>query len=105
MHTAEPAAGRPYRARDGALSLQVKAIPNAGRSEVVGVRAGELVVKLQVPALEGRANRELLRLLARRLGIARSSVVLISGRSSQHKRLRLPAAAEGVLDELCRPAD
>ena len=105
MSTAAPDAGRPYRAQDGAVSLQVKAIPNAGRSEIVGVRAGELVVKLQVPALEGRANRELVRLLARRLGVARSTVLLVAGRTSQHKRLRVPLETAGVLDELCRPAD
>ena len=97
--------GLPYRVRDQALTLLVKAIPNAGRSEIVGVRAGELVIKLQVPALEGRANRELIRLLARRLGVARSSLVLLAGQTSQHKRLRVPAEASGALDALSRPAD
>ena len=98
--------GLPYhRGQGGALFVLVKAIPNAGRSQIVGVRAGELVVKLQVPAREGRANRELIRLLSRRLGVPRSSLVLVAGQSSQHKRLRVPAEALGVLDALCRPAD
>ena len=97
--------GLPYRLKQGELSLQVKAIANAGCSEVVGVRAGELVVRLQVPALEGRANRELVSLLSRRLGVPRSTVILVSGRTSQHKLLRLPAGAAEALYGLCSSAD
>jgi uncharacterized protein (TIGR00251 family) len=95
----------PYRLGHGKLSLRVKVIANAGRSEVVGVRAGELVVKLRVPALEGRANRELLRLLSAALGISRSEVLLAAGRSSHHKLLRLPGEVAEALNALCRIAD
>ena len=95
----------PYRLVQGELFLRVKAIPNAGRNEIVGVRSGELVVKLQVPPLEGRANRELVRLLSSRLGLARSSVDIVAGGSSHHKRLRLPAEATGALHALCGTGD
>ncbi|MBN1835832.1 MAG: DUF167 domain-containing protein [Spirochaetales bacterium] len=105
MATGDRHDGLPYTARGDWLCVQVKAIPNAGRSEIVGVRSGELVVKLQVPALEGRANRELVRLLARHLGVARSSVLLLAGQSSPHKRFQVPLDAAGTLRALCRPAD
>jgi uncharacterized protein (TIGR00251 family) len=95
----------PYRLVQGELLLRVRAITNAGRNEIVGVRAGELVVKLRVPPLEGRANRELVRLLASRFGLSRSSVDLVAGLSSHHKRLRLPAEAIGALNALCENGD
>jgi len=88
-----------------ALFLRVRAIPNAGRSGIVGVRAGELVVKVQAPALEGRANRELVRLLASHLGVPRSSVELVGGESSHHKRLRLPSESGGAVRALCEVSD
>jgi uncharacterized protein (TIGR00251 family) len=95
----------PVQVVGGQLLLRVRAMPNAGRSEVVGVRSGELVVKVQAPALEGRANRELLRVVASRLGISRSSVELVSGESSRHKRLRLPSEAGAAVRALCDGVD
>jgi len=42
-------------------------------------------VRVAAPAVEGKANRELVAFLARRLDIARSHVLLIQGMGSRHK--------------------
>jgi len=90
----------PFRLTDKGLLLRVKVIAGAGRNQVAGVRAGELALRIQAPALEGRANRELRRYLAGRLGLAASSVQIAAGESSSHKSLRLPADALGALRDL-----
>jgi uncharacterized protein (TIGR00251 family) len=95
----------PMEVADGEVYLRVRAMPNAGRNAVVGVRSGELVVKLQAPAQEGRANRELVRFLAARLGVSRSAVELVSGESSRHKRLRLPRGTDGAVRALYDVSD
>jgi uncharacterized protein YggU (UPF0235/DUF167 family) len=61
------------------VTIAVRARPGARRDEIVGVRDGLLVVRISAPALEGRANQALCRLIARRLGIRRSRVRVIRG--------------------------
>ena len=82
------------------MLLRVKVLAGASRNQVAGVRAGELALRVQAPALEGRANRELRRFLAAQLGLSASRVEILAGETSSHKNLRLPAAALGALRDL-----
>jgi uncharacterized protein len=66
-------------------TLRVRLQPRAGRDEIVGERAGALVVRLTAPPVEGRANAALCRLLARRLGVAPTRVTLLRGAKSRDK--------------------
>jgi uncharacterized protein (TIGR00251 family) len=73
-------------ARDGALILvQVKA--RARRSAVLGQRNGLLQVALAAPPIDGRANDELLRLLAETLGVAKSRLELFRGGAARIKQV------------------
>lgn len=66
--------------------IEVRVVPRALRDEVVGFdAAGRLRVRLTAPPVEGAANRALLRLLARRLGVARGRVGLVGGATSRTK--------------------
>lgn len=47
----------------------VRVQANARRDEFVGIREGVLVARVTAPALDGRANRALCRLLAKRLDV------------------------------------
>jgi hypothetical protein len=87
------------------LLLRVKVLPNAGRNQLAGLRGEELLVRLQAQPRKGEANRELLHFLAKSLGLPRGSLQIVSGQTSGHKLLRLPAAARGLLEPLLRPAD
>ena len=49
---------------------------------------------------KGKANEELRACVARALGLAKSSVELVSGASSRRKRLSIPASAEADLRRL-----
>jgi uncharacterized protein (TIGR00251 family) len=70
-------------------TLELKIIPNAPRNEIVGWLGPALKVKVHAPALEGRANDELLAFLADRLGLARRSVTLLRGDKSRQKVVRV----------------
>ena len=59
--------------------------PRSRRDEIVGERAGALLVRVTAPPLEGRANAMLSRLLAKRLGIAPSRVSVVRGAASRDK--------------------
>ena len=95
----------PLRLDGDSLLLRVKVLPNAGRNQLAGLRGEELLVRLQAQPRKGEANRELLRFLARSLGLPRGSFQIVSGQTSGHKLLRLPSAARGLIEPLLRPAD
>jgi uncharacterized protein len=63
--------------------------PGARRSELAGVADGRLRVRLAAPALEGRANDELVRFLARELGLRRDEVRVVAGGRSRRKLIHL----------------
>jgi uncharacterized protein (TIGR00251 family) len=90
----------PYTVENGNLVLKVKAFPKAGKKRIDGVRNGELVVRLQAPALKGLANRELVKFLAKSLGVPGSEIRILSGETSRHKHLSLPLAAGPALKEI-----
>jgi uncharacterized protein len=72
--------------RDG-VTIDLHVQPRASRNEIVGVQGEELKVRLTSPPVEGEANRLCVEFIAKRLGIAKSAVELISGDKSRHKRL------------------
>ena len=95
----------PFRVEGDELLLRVKVLPNAGRNQLAGLRGEELLVRLQAQPRKGEANRELLRFLAKSLGVPRGSIRIASGQTSGHKLLRLPAASRGRLEPFLHPAD
>lgn len=77
------------------MRLAVKAVPNARTSEVVGweddpVAGRVLKVRIAAPAVEGKANEALRGFLAKKLGLAKSEVLLEKGDTSRVKRFRIP---------------
>jgi uncharacterized protein (TIGR00251 family) len=73
---------------DGTL-LRVRVTPGARKSEIAGVAGGCLKVRLQAPPVEGKANRELLRIIARELGLKKNRVALAGGEKSREKTVLL----------------
>jgi uncharacterized protein len=80
------------------VSVRVQA--RAGRDEIVGVRAGVVVARVSAPPVDGRANRALCRLIARRVGVAASQVTIVRGERSREKLLRVDGIDSGSLQAL-----
>lgn len=78
--------------KDGAVLLKIAARPGAARSAVQGLVADALKVAVQAPPEKGKANDELVRFVARALGLRRPQVTLVKGDTSRDKVVRL----EGV---------
>ena len=76
--------------RDGdAVLVVVHAQPGARESAFAGLHGEAIKVRLAAPAVEGKANKELLRFLAEAFGVPPSAVELLSGAGSRHKRVRV----------------
>lgn len=83
---------------DDRIAFNVRVVPRADRSQVIGwTGAGELKVRVTAPPVDESANRELLRLLARSLGVRRRDIDIISGPHSRTKRLSAPKQCENRL--------
>ncbi len=78
--------------RDGAVYIDVHAVPGSKREGVIGVHGDALKVAVRARPEKGKANAALLAVLARVAGVRRSGVEVISGHSSRRKRVRI----EGV---------
>jgi uncharacterized protein len=83
---------------EGTVLLAVKVIPRASKSEVVGINPdGSLKAKLVAIPERGKANEELRRLLAEFFAVSKRDVEILSGETSQHKRVRITSLADDRL--------
>jgi uncharacterized protein (TIGR00251 family) len=78
-------------------TLELKVIPNAPRNEIAGWLGAALKVKIHAPALEGRANDELLDFLAETLGVPRRNLTLLRGDKSRQKLVRITGLDEAAV--------
>lgn len=67
------------------IQLAVQITPNAPRSQVVGWLEDRLKIKVKAPAVEGKANAELLRFLSETLDIRPNCVHLLRGDTARQK--------------------
>ena len=69
------------------IAVTVK--PNAKKAEVTQLANSEYRVEVREPAQDGKANQAVIELLARYLGVPKSTVRINRGLSSRHKLLEL----------------
>lgn len=70
-------------------SLEVRVVPKASRRGLVVAADGRLKVYVNCAPVGGKANRELLELVAAVLGTPRSRVELVRGEKSRDKLIRV----------------
>lgn len=69
--------------------LHVLVKPRASKSQIRGVVEGELSIQLAAPPVDGAANAELLKVLAKTLAIPKSRLAIERGDASRHKVVRI----------------
>jgi len=91
------------RETKGSLTLRLRVQPLAARTEFTGEYAGGIKLKITAPPVDGRANQECRRFLAKLLGVSAGSVEIIAGDSSRDKVVRIHnISAEKVREALRR---
>ncbi len=84
----------------GGIYLNVHAQPGARKPQLRGMHGDAVKIAVAEAAQDGKANRAILRVIARGLGLGGDDVVLASGASSRRKRVFLkgdPAALKANL--------
>ena len=77
--------------------FKVQVVPRASRTEIVGEHNGALRVRIAAPPVDGAANDELIRLLAKSFALPRSAVTITAGHTSKVKTVRVTGAESSAL--------
>ena len=74
-----------YEAKGDGIILRVHLQPRAKKNEIVGIHGDSIKIRLKAPPVDGKANEEARRFLAKVLGIKRQQVILKTGTTSRSK--------------------
>jgi uncharacterized protein (TIGR00251 family) len=83
---------------DGGVVLKVIAVPGSRRNAILGVRNGSLRVTVTQAPEKGKANRALIDVLAKQLGLRKSQISLVRGETATQKQFVI---SDVTVDELC----
>jgi uncharacterized protein (TIGR00251 family) len=84
---------------EGGVRLRLHIQPRARETAMAGRFGEALKIRLKSPPVDGAANEELVRFLARRLGVAASRVELMAGHSGRRKTVRIEGITVGEVEE------
>ena len=71
------------------LLCSVFVLPRSSRCALAGIHGGALKVKLTKPPVDGEANAECCRFMAKLLGVPKSNIAVARGSASRHKILQI----------------
>lgn len=94
------------RWRPDGLVLALRVQPGARKTAIVGEHDQRLKITLHAPPVEGKANEELLRFLAKQLTLRRSCLRLLAGAASKEKTVLIDtdeASARDLVAQLTPP--
>ena len=79
-----------YEMQEEFVILAIKAQPNASKNKIAGLYDDSLKITIKAPAVEGAANKELIKFLSKTFKVPKSSITFIGGETSKRKRIKLP---------------
>ncbi len=78
-----------FTEKDGNLIFNVRVVPRASKSEIVGDLDGALKIRIASPPVDGAANAELIKVLSKKLNVAKNAVEIVGGQTSKQKQIRI----------------
>ena len=86
-----------FESHPGHVDISIRLQPRARRDEVVGERAGAVVIRVTAPPVDGKANAALCAFIARAAGVPPSRVSVVRGQTSRDKVVRVDGVDEEIL--------
>lgn len=83
------------------IRLAVQVVPNAKRTEVIGMHADAVKIRLQAQPVDGKANEALIHFLAARLGLPKQAICIVHGQTARRKTVEIDASTL-ISDDLCQ---
>lgn len=91
-----------HSVRNGQVVFKVQVVPRSSRSEVVGEHNGALRVRVAAPPVDGAANEELVRILAKTFDVSRGAVKILSGHGGKLKQIGIEGSTDEIVARLIR---
>lgn len=85
------------------MRVDVLVVPNARRSEIVGIHGDRIKVRLASPPEKNKANKALIALFATTFGIRR--VEIVAGRTNRWKTVELVGASVDQVEAVIRESE
>jgi uncharacterized protein (TIGR00251 family) len=85
-----------------AVTIEILVQPRSSRAKIGPMHDGRIKISVTAPPVDGEANAAVIELVAKRLGVARSSVAIVAGTSSRRKTLEIANVTAQQIAELLR---
>ena len=80
-----------YNIEDETVSIRIKAQPNSSKSEFCEAYGDDAIkIRIKAPAVEGAANKELVKFLAKSFKVSKSDILFKTGQNSKIKIVAFP---------------
>lgn len=87
------------RVPKGDAQVEVRLRPRGKSDELLGMEDGVLRARVSAPPVDGKANKALCRLIAKRVGVPPSRVSVVRGEKSRDKVVRIEGVDAVALEE------
>lgn len=89
--------------KKGGTAITVHVLPQSSKTEIAGILDdGTLKIKLIASPVDDKANKDLIKLLAKFFGISKSHVEIIAGGNSENKLIALIGITPEKVNQLVR---
>jgi len=86
---------------DDGVIFTAKIVPGSSKTAIAGTLDDMLKVKIAAPPEHGKANRALIAFLAKKLGVKKNAVTIISGKTSPLKQIKIAhLSSDSLLEKL-----
>jgi uncharacterized protein (TIGR00251 family) len=80
-----------YNIENDRVSIRIKAQPNASKSEFCEIYGEDAIkIRIKAPAVEGAANKELVKFLSKSFKVSKSDIIFKTGQQSKIKIVEFP---------------
>jgi len=78
-----------YKIQNSQIILNIIIQPGARKSEIVGIYDDRLKIRLQAPPVDGKANKLLVKFVAKLFNVPSKNVKLLKGHKSKLKKIEV----------------
>ena len=82
---------------NGWLVFYLKIVPGSSRDSISGILDGALKIKISAAPEKGKANKAVIAFLAKKLGLKKNDIEIVSGMTSPVKTVRVKNIADEEL--------
>jgi len=75
--------------KGGCIFINIHLQPRASKNEIAGIHGESIKLRLTSPPVDGAANSHAIEFFAKKLGVQKSKITIVSGEKSRHKTLKV----------------